>query len=135
MDSLPHVSIIIVFHNEAWSTLLRSLHSVVNRCRLSWMLKPKKLITTYRSPQHLIEEIILIDDMSERDYLREPLAEYIKLLPVKTKLVHLDRRSGLIQVRLVYVILLKSNSSHRHVCTAPRWRWDQFYCFLTHILR
>lgn len=49
---LPKSSIIICFHNEAWSTLLRTVHSVINR-----------------TPPRILEEIILIDDASDRGKL------------------------------------------------------------------
>ncbi|XP_033640082.1 polypeptide N-acetylgalactosaminyltransferase 1-like [Asterias rubens] len=83
ISTLPKTSVIIVFHNEAWSTLLRSVHSIINR-----------------SPWELLSEIILVDDASERDFLGKQLEKYIKKLPVSTHVERMGKRSGLIRARL-----------------------------------
>lgn len=84
LGTLPKTSIIIVFHNEAWSTLLRTVHSVINR-----------------SPRELLEEIILVDDKSEREFLKKSLDDYVKNLTVPTKVLRSSERVGLIKARIV----------------------------------
>jgi len=89
---LPDASVVMVFHNEHFHTLLRSVHSVLNH-----------------SPPHLLREIILLDDVSmyddERFYkkhwdrLQDELTEYCKLLP-KVRLVRLKVRRGLMLARM-----------------------------------
>lgn len=81
---LPTTSIVIVFHNEAWSTLLRTVWSAIDR-----------------SPRTLLKEIILVDDASERDYLGQKLEDYVETLPVKTFVLRTEMRSGLIRARLL----------------------------------
>ncbi|XP_075687206.1 polypeptide N-acetylgalactosaminyltransferase 5 [Rhinoderma darwinii] len=81
-DDLPNTSIIMCFVDEVWSTLIRSVFSVLNR-----------------SPAHLLKEIILVDDFSTKAYLKDKLDEYIKKFP-KVRILHLKERHGLIRARL-----------------------------------
>ncbi|XP_033995979.1 polypeptide N-acetylgalactosaminyltransferase 10-like [Trematomus bernacchii] len=82
-DKLPNTSVIIPFHNEGWSSLLRTVHSVLNR-----------------SPPQLIAEIILVDDFSDKEHLKEPLEKYMVRLP-KVRILRTKKREGLIRTRLL----------------------------------
>lgn len=81
-NNLPTTTVIICFVDEVWSTLLRSVHSVLNR-----------------SPPHLIKEILLVDDSSTKDYLKDNLDKYMSQFP-KVRILHLKERHGLIRARL-----------------------------------
>ena len=98
LGQLPSTSVIIVFHNEAWSTLIRSIHSIINR-----------------SPRELIHEIILVDDKrfgflkrwidferfsSEKEFLGKKLEDYVAKLPVPIHIIRQPKREGLIRARL-----------------------------------
>lgn len=83
-EKLPKASIIVIFHNEAWTTLLRTVCSVIDR-----------------SPMELIKEIVLVDDLSTWPFLKRPLDDYIELLPVPIKIIRNTKREGLIRARLI----------------------------------
>ncbi|XP_061715753.1 putative polypeptide N-acetylgalactosaminyltransferase 9 isoform X3 [Cydia pomonella] len=83
LEDLPQTSVVICFHNEAWSVLLRTVHSVLDR-----------------SPEHLIKEIVLVDDFSDMPHLMQQLDDYMSSLP-KVRIVRAPRREGLIRARLL----------------------------------
>lgn len=85
-EFLPTTSVVIVFHNEAWSTLLRTVWSTINR-----------------SPRSLLREIILVDDASDARYLGKDLEEYVAKLPVRVHLLRTENRYGLVKARLLAV--------------------------------
>eukprot|EP00056_Hartaetosiga_gracilis_P022234 m.28971 g.28971 ORF g.28971 m.28971 type:complete len:466 (-) comp9526_c0_seq1:88-1485(-) len=81
--ALPSTSVIIIFYNEARSTLLRTVWSVLDR-----------------SPKRLIKEILLVDDFSDMPHLGKPLDEDVASIP-KTRIIRLGERSGLIRAKVM----------------------------------
>lgn len=80
---LPLTSVIIIFHNEAWSVLLRTVHSVLDR-----------------SDPKILKEVILVDDYSNFTHLGSPLSNYVDSLN-NVKLLRAIKREGLIRARLM----------------------------------
>lgn len=76
VTSLPSASVIIIFLEEPYSVLLRTVHSVLNT-----------------APSMLIKEVILVDDFSSLTDLRGKLSYYVKTrLPSKVKLLRLKKQ-------------------------------------------
>ncbi|KAK0088747.1 hypothetical protein PV325_010854 [Microctonus aethiopoides] len=84
-SSLPTASVIIIFYNEPWSLLMRTVRSVLDR-----------------TPDNYLKEIILVDDHSDAYELQDILDYYIftRLLSDKVKIIRLSERVGLIRARL-----------------------------------
>uniref|UniRef100_A0A452RS01 Glycosyltransferase 2-like domain-containing protein n=1 Tax=Ursus americanus TaxID=9643 RepID=A0A452RS01_URSAM len=86
-ESLPEVSIVFIFVNEALSVLLRSIHSAIER-----------------TPPRLLKEIILVDDNSSNEELKEKLTEYVDKVngqkPGFIKVVRHSKQEGLIRSRV-----------------------------------
>ncbi|XP_041982007.1 polypeptide N-acetylgalactosaminyltransferase 3-like [Aricia agestis] len=83
IENLPTASVIIVFHNEAWSTLMRTVMSAI-----------------LRSPPVLLKEIILVDDASDRKYLGKELEDAVSGLD-KVQIIRSANRTGLVGARLM----------------------------------
>lgn len=94
LKDLPTVSVIIPFQNEILSTLTRTMHSVFNR-----------------SPAHLLKEVILVNDHSEKEHCYGPLEAYIRehFDTRKVRIIVLPQRSGLMWARLAVSDDEKSN--------------------------
>ncbi|XP_066582996.1 polypeptide N-acetylgalactosaminyltransferase 35A isoform X2 [Prorops nasuta] len=81
---LPNASIIICFYNEHYMTLIRSLHSIMDR-----------------TPQFLLHEIILVNDYSDSEILHEKVDRYISNnFNGKINLYKTEKREGLIRARM-----------------------------------
>ncbi|XP_068603762.1 polypeptide N-acetylgalactosaminyltransferase 15-like [Brachionichthys hirsutus] len=82
-ESLPSASVIICFHNEAWSTLLRTAHSVLDT-----------------APEQYLQEVLLVDDLSEHGHLKRVLSEYVSQLD-GVRLIRSTKRLGVAGCRAV----------------------------------
>ncbi|XP_067902801.1 polypeptide N-acetylgalactosaminyltransferase 18 [Heterodontus francisci] len=86
-ENLPQVSVVFIFVNEAPSVVLRSIHSVISK-----------------TPAHLLKEIVLVDDHSNNDELREKLQAYVdetnSRQPGFVKVIRHTKQEGLIRSRV-----------------------------------
>ncbi|EDW01816.1 polypeptide N-acetylgalactosaminyltransferase 1 [Drosophila grimshawi] len=83
--TLPTASVIVIFYNEPYSVLLRTVHSTLNTCN-----------------EQALKEIILVDDGSDNAELGGKLDHYVKTrFPIgKVTVLRLNNRLGLIRARL-----------------------------------
>ncbi|XP_064022969.1 polypeptide N-acetylgalactosaminyltransferase 15 isoform X2 [Pogoniulus pusillus] len=82
-SNLPTASVIICFHDEARSTLLRTVHSIMDT-----------------APKASLKDIILVDDLSQQGPLKSALSEYVSKLD-GVKLIRSNKRLGVIRGRML----------------------------------
>lgn len=83
LDGLPNVSIVIFFFKDPLTVLLRTIYSVL-----------------VHTPEHLYNEILLVDGGSDEEDLREPLESHCKKLKV-CRIVRAHTRIGNVQSRVM----------------------------------
>lgn len=84
LTTLPKASVVIIFTDEAWTPLIRTIHSVINR-----------------TPPQLLHEVLLVDDYSQREELHDKLETYIQRFGKTVQLMRLSERQGLIRAKLI----------------------------------
>lgn len=105
-DNLPVTSVIMVFHNEPFTLIMRSVFAVFKR-----------------TPAKLLGEIVLVDDFSDRAPLKKPLEEFISKYP-KIKLVRSPTRVGLIKARMIGCVNAEGPAlvfMDAHIEVTPGW--------------
>nr|XP_021520919.1 LOW QUALITY PROTEIN: inactive polypeptide N-acetylgalactosaminyltransferase-like protein 5 [Aotus nancymaae] len=99
---LPTASIVICFYYEEFNALFQTVSSI-------WNL----------TPHYFLEEIILADDMSEVDDLKEKLDYHLETFLGKIKIIRNKKREGLIRARLIGAS--QASAVAVEVCTYFSW--------------
>ncbi|XP_049882421.1 polypeptide N-acetylgalactosaminyltransferase 1-like [Pectinophora gossypiella] len=114
--TLPSASVVVVFHNEPYSVVLRTIWSVVNSARRDrpWFRRARFTDSQGRtmtvgypgqdpsSQLVYLKEIILVDDNSTLPELKGKLSHYVRtrLPPDLIRILRLPERVGLTRARL-----------------------------------
>ncbi|RWS11020.1 polypeptide N-acetylgalactosaminyltransferase 11-like protein [Dinothrombium tinctorium] len=84
LNILPSASVIICFYNEHFTTLMRTVFSVIER-----------------SPEPLLHEIILVNDFSDNSEFEDKMEKFVESnFDGKVKLLKTPERFGLIRARI-----------------------------------
>ncbi|XP_070501611.1 putative polypeptide N-acetylgalactosaminyltransferase 9 [Chironomus tepperi] len=106
VDDMPMTSVIMVFHNEPLSMILRSVFAVFKR-----------------TSARLLKEIVLVDDCSTHANLKKPLEDFIAPYN-KIKLVRIPIRVGLIRARMFGCVNAEGPAlvfMDAHIEVTPGW--------------